>query len=149
MNRNNARNTFFRIHKREDSGNIDNRMSVLLLEAAWLRPSSKCAGAVRYGGASKASQPPLTGTLFYSLLVGAFKRCSVPKGTLQYSRHQAFPPADLSWKLRGRFVDDKAALAMLHQPWVIAVRLLAGKPKQFQSAHRHRNIGQARCRQAL
>ena len=48
-------------------------------------------------------------------------------------------------------VDDEAALAILHQLWAIAVRLLAGRPEQFQFADRHRNIGQAhcRCRQAL
>ncbi len=69
------------------------------------------------------------------------------------ARHQAFPPADLSLTITGAvlIVDDEAALAMLHQLWAIAVRLLAGRPEQFQSADRHRNIGQAhcRCRQAL
>jgi hypothetical protein len=103
MSRNNAPNTFLRIRTRKDSG-------ILIAECQscnWRQRG--CAQAAKrrscsIGGASKASQsPPLTGTLFYSLLVGAFKRYLAPKGTLQYSRHQAFPSADLSWKLRRRF----------------------------------------------
>jgi hypothetical protein len=46
-------------------GNIDSRMSVLLLEAAWPRLRRKIRRCCLAGGASQASQPsPLAGTLF-------------------------------------------------------------------------------------
>ncbi|SRR6266851_1930115 len=51
-------------------------MSVLLLEAAWPRLRSKCAGAVRpVEPPKRPSRRPLAETLFYSVVVGAFKRC--------------------------------------------------------------------------
>jgi len=105
-----AHNTFLRIKKVQGFGNIDSRMPVLLLEAAWPRLKRKSVGAA--WPAEPPKRPSLRPWLgrFYLAIFCALKRCLALDGTRERAGH-----ADV--EARYRPISNRSSSRRMYRPY--------------------------------
>src|ERR1700722_2353117 len=80
--------TFLWEKKVQGFGNIEGRVPVLLLEAAWPRVRRKIRRCCLTGGASqRPSHRPWLGRVLFGYFFPHFERCLAPHGTLECACH--------------------------------------------------------------